>query len=115
MEKGNRQMIKDQITGTEVLRNAMKARKKSSAVVARELGIPADHMANFIAGTRTLAPDTLCTLATYLFNGSAEFVPALDKLRSTNTAPAQTMAAIPSAGQPPSINRPRYPHVARNR
>ena len=62
-----------EVTGTEILRNALKARKKSSAVIARdELAIPSDHLASFIAGTRTLPPDVLCTLATYIFNGAAE-------------------------------------------
>src|SRR6476469_9669065 len=32
----------------------------------RGYGLP---IADFIAGTRTLPPDTLCTLATYLFGG----------------------------------------------
>ena len=48
-----------EVTGTQILAQALKARKKSTAMIARELAIPSDHMSNFIAGTRTLQPDTL--------------------------------------------------------
>ena len=52
----------------------MRWSKKSSAVIARELAVPSDQMANFISGNRTLPSDTLCALCTYLFGGAAEFI-----------------------------------------
>jgi hypothetical protein len=85
------------VTGTDAIRSALRARKLSRALIARDIGVPSDDLETFAnSSSAKLAPEILQRLASHLFAGSAEYLPELDRLRSTNRAEPLPMGIAPA-------------------
>ena len=71
-------------TGTDVIRQALAAlnKKFNIAALARDLNLSAGALEAFAYGHASLAPEALKALAVHLFNGHAEYDPAIDMLRA---------------------------------
>ena len=92
-------------TGTDLLRKAALSWSVAFAQIARDLKIPIDDLNSFSRGGR-LPPDTLKALARFFFQGTVEFDPAIDRLRSTNKQEPVTMGHGPDPYVPPK-NAPK--------
>jgi len=88
-------------SGTEEIRRALYSRNKkvNLAGLARDLGVPSSALEDFIRGRDTLAADILQALATYVWGGAAEYVPAIDKLRAVKQVP-RSMGVKPEPLEP---------------
>jgi hypothetical protein len=109
-------------TGIDALRAAVDARNKAKNLswLAKEFGISNEALLGFSLGTTNLAADKLQALTTIIYNGHAEFVPELNKLRPTNRnepisqgsgPPPLDLSRLPTfkAGAPQAAHRPARP------
>jgi hypothetical protein len=76
-------------SGATVMRQMLAARNKkfNLAPLARELNMSAGALEEFAYGRAGLTPEVLVALAKILFDGQAEYDPAIDKLRSKREEP----------------------------
>ena len=76
-------------SGATFMRQMLAARNKkfNLAPLARELNISAGALEEFAYGRADLAPEVLEALAKILFDGQAEYDPAIDKLRAKREEP----------------------------
>jgi hypothetical protein len=95
------------VTGTEVLRAALRTRKLGLANIARELGLSTNALESFIAGG-SLPADKLNAIAAEIFGGHAEFDATNDLLVATNRTPA-----ISAGIRPPQFDPKSRPPVDR--
>ena len=73
--------MNDDDSGATVMRHMLAARNKkfNLAPLARELNISAGALEEFAYGRAGLAPEVLVALAKILFDGQAEYDPAIDR------------------------------------
>ena len=77
---------------------AARNKKANIGGLARDLGLSGAALEAFAYGHSGLAPDVLRALAVHLFDGRAEFDPAIDMLR-----PVEREEALPLGIRPPPI------------
>lgn len=98
------------VTGRDVLRQALRSRKLGLATIARELGISADALEAFVAGSKDLPVDALNRVTAEIFGGHTEFNPETGLLQSANRTPPIAIGIRPEPFDPKS-----RPPVAINR
>ncbi|WOH47618.1 hypothetical protein [Bradyrhizobium sp. sBnM-33] len=100
------------ITGTDAIRQALKARSKDSRAVniARDVGISSQLLNNFLDGKNNLSPEILNALTTEIWHGHALYDAETDRLVSANREPPKAFATI----RPEPFNADAHPsyHVA---
>ena len=97
------------VTGTEISRQAARARAKSQniATMARELGVPTEALYEFGNGQGTLPVPVLQALTVELFHGHAKFLPEQNLLAPVNKNEPTPMGIPPDRYVPPP-DAPRY-------
>ena len=85
------------VTGSDVLRAALRSRKMGLANIARELDIPINALDSFVQGG-SLPADKLNAIAILIFGGAAVYDETSDRLRSANK-----QAPISMGVRPPTI------------
>jgi hypothetical protein len=87
------------VTGSDVLRQAVRGRKMGLAVLAKELHLAAYELEAFVAGG-DLPADKLSAIAREVFGGHAQFDPEIDRLRPVNRAEPKAFCTA----KPPSVS-----------
>jgi hypothetical protein len=85
------------VTGTDALRQAVRAKPLNTAVFARDLGIPNQTFLAFTEGRVELKPDILKALAGHLWGGHIAYNVERDCLQSANRTEPRPMGAVPPA------------------
>jgi hypothetical protein len=91
-----------EMTGTDVIRAAMRARSAGLARMAGDLQLSLTQLDSFVFHGGKLPPKALCLLAADLFAGHAEFDPTTDLLRPTNRTEPVAMSVRPPQFDPAS-------------
>jgi hypothetical protein len=88
------------VTGTEILRRAVRARnvKMNLSRLAGEIGIATDTLEQFATGKVTLLPATLNDLAREIFAGNAVYDETIDRLRSAIKHEPKSLGIKPDTG-----------------
>jgi hypothetical protein len=113
-------------TGTDVIRSTLAAHAKGSlnlAVIARDLGVSAERLRDFLEHRASLEPAVLQALVKRLYHGHTEIDLDLDRLKPVNREPAKSLPVgtppwsggsnVPELnGRTPGvIYAPRYPRL----
>lgn len=93
------------VTGTDVLRKALRARR-STAAIAKELRVSKVLLEDLESGRRVPPPTVLQALTTFLFGGMAVYDEKVDRLRSANVAQPTSMGVHPPRYVPPKVDYP---------
>lgn len=84
------------ISGLDIIRDALMARKGNLAVLARDVGVSASALDDFAQGNReTLPVENIHAIVQEIWHGYVEFLPEQNLLSSVEQPPARSMGTVP--------------------
>ena len=87
--------MNEQVTGTSIIRAALRARNRkiNLSTMARDLDMQITLLEDFAEGrAKTLAPDLLRKITTYIWTNGTRYNAEADALESNNVTPPTTLA-----------------------